>query len=94
VARDRFYRNRIPRTEVRPSWSDRLPLGASFDCALRKTNPGRQDIWRRGWDSDSILWLNPRKLLIPRNGRTAKNDQIAEVRYTAGTRSRVVEQLN
>jgi len=61
-------------------------FGASPVCARNK--------WRRGWDSDSILWLNPRKLLIPRNGRTAKNDQIAEVRYTAGTRSRVVEQLN
>ena len=38
--------------------------------------------------------LKTRKLFIPRSDKTEKNDRNAEARYTAGTRSRVVEQLN
>ena len=43
--------------------------------------------WRRGWDSDSLLPLIPRKLLISRSAATDKTARNAEPGYTWGTRA-------
>src|SRR5208283_2783925 len=43
--------------------------------------------WRRGWESNPYPSLRCRKLLIFRSDRNTKFAQIAEARYTAGTRT-------
>ena len=43
-------------------------------------------VWRRGWDSNPLHVLNPRKLFILRSDKTDKSGTSAEVRYTADTR--------
>lgn len=42
-------------------------------------------LWRRGWDSNSVAPLNPRKLLILRGATTATTPTIARVGYSFGT---------
>ena len=49
-------------------------------------NKLKQIFWRRGWESHQGQVLKARKLFILRNAKSAKNAQIAEVGYTAGTR--------
>jgi hypothetical protein len=53
-----------------------------------KDRYGRSEGWRRGWESNPDRLLITCNLLIPRNGRKAENDQIATLRYMAGTRAR------
>jgi len=43
--------------------------------------------WRRGWDSNSLALVNPRKLLILRGATNARTPLIAQVGYSFGTHS-------
>lgn len=60
-------------------------------CQLteRSLNNNDSKAWRRGWDSDHLLPLNPRKLFILHSGKSDKTGPSAEVRYPKAAETRV-----
>ena len=45
----------------------------------------QEKCWRRGWDSNSVVQLNRRKLLILLAAKTATTANLAQVGYSSGT---------
>jgi len=63
--------------------TDKTALGFRSRHPQGQLNQTR--VWRRGWDSNPLSLLKPRKLLILGSARIATTAQFAQVGYTSGT---------